>query len=120
MAGLKLLSILVLCMFVAAPITEAITCGQVSGALAPCINYLRTAGAKAPPPNCCNGVRSINSAAKSTPDRQQACQCLKQAAASVSGIIPTNAEALPGACSVNIPYKISLSTNCNKPGDQVA
>ncbi|KDP22770.1 hypothetical protein JCGZ_00357 [Jatropha curcas] len=113
MAGLKLISILVLCMFVAAPITEAITCGQVTSALAPCITYLRTRGAKTPPPNCCNGVRSINSAAKSTPDRQQACQCLKQAAGSVSGIIPGNAEALPGACKVNIPYKISLSTNCN-------
>lgn len=95
-----------------APIAEAgITCGQVSQSVAPCIGYLKNGG-KVPPP-CCNGVRSLNSAATTTPDRQAACRCLVQASKSISGINPNLAAGLPGACGVNIPYKISTSTNCN-------
>ncbi|KAL9425842.1 hypothetical protein AB3S75_032747 [Citrus x aurantiifolia] len=113
MAALKLVSALVLCMLVTGPLSaQAITCGQVSSALAPCIFYLRAGG---PPPGpCCNGVRSLNAAARTTPDRQAACNCLKQAASLVSGLNPNNAASLPRACGVSIPYKISTSTDCSK------
>jgi len=57
-------------------------------------------------------VRSLNSAAKTTPDRQAVCNCLKSAAAGISGFNANNAAALPGKCGVSIPYKISTSTNC--------
>ncbi|WCJ27829.1 Non-specific lipid-transfer protein [Euphorbia peplus] len=112
MAGVKL-AILVVAIMVAAGAmaAEAITCGQVNTALAPCLNYLKFGGV--PTPVCCSGVATIAGSAKTTTDRQQACNCLKTAANSVAGINPTNAEALPGKCKVNIPYKINLSTNCN-------
>ncbi|KAF2287977.1 hypothetical protein P3X46_008003 [Hevea brasiliensis] len=112
MAALKMVSFLVLCMLVAAPMTaQAITCGQVQSALVPCLSYLKTTG-PTPPATCCNGVRTINNAAKTTADRRTACQCLKSAAGSVKGLNPTTVAGLPGKCGVNIPYKISLSTNC--------
>nr|P81651.2 RecName: Full=Non-specific lipid-transfer protein 1; Short=LTP 1; AltName: Full=Major allergen Pru ar 3; AltName: Allergen=Pur ar 3 [Prunus armeniaca] len=87
-----------------------ITCGQVSSSLAPCIGYVRGGGAV--PPACCNGIRNVNNLARTTPDRRTACNCLKQLSGSISGVNPNNAAALPGKCGVNIPYKISASTNC--------
>ncbi|KAI3408970.1 Non-specific lipid-transfer protein [Psidium guajava] len=67
-------------------------------------------------PACCNGIRSLYSAAKTTADRQGVCNCLKSA---INGI-PYNAynagraAGLPGECRVNIPYKISPSTDCKR------
>ncbi|KAM0006269.1 Non-specific lipid-transfer protein [Helianthus debilis subsp. tardiflorus] len=66
------------------------------------------------PPACCSGVKSLNSAAKTTPDRQTACGCLKSAYSSNSGINAGNAASLPGKCGVSIPYKISPGTDCSK------
>ncbi|KAF3447965.1 hypothetical protein FNV43_RR08672 [Rhamnella rubrinervis] len=106
----KLVSMVVMCMVLGAPVTQAITCGQVTGSLAQCINYLRNGGAV--PPGCCSGIRSLNSAAKTTADRRAACNCLKQASNGIPGINYGFAAGLPGKCGVNIPYKISPSTNC--------
>ena len=100
----------VLAAVVGAPLAEAITCGQVSSSLAPCINYLKAGGVV--PAACCNGVRSLNSAAKTTADRQAACNCLKTASGSIKGINLNLAAGLPGKCGVSVPYKISPSTNC--------
>ncbi|KAK3004482.1 hypothetical protein RJ639_020078 [Escallonia herrerae] len=36
---------------------QAINCGQVDASLAPCLTYLRQGGN--PPPQCCDGVRTI-------------------------------------------------------------
>ena len=111
MASLKFACVVLMCMaVVSAPMVHAITCGQVTSALAPCLGYLRAGGA--PPPGCCNGVRGLNSAAATTADRQAVCNCLKTAAGSIPGFNANNAAALPGKCGVNIPYKISTSTNC--------
>ncbi|XWS13056.1 hypothetical protein CRYUN_Cryun36dG0004600 [Craigia yunnanensis] len=109
---LKLACVVVLCLVVGAPLAQGtITCGQVTSNLAPCIGYLRGSSA-AVPGNCCNGIRSLNSAAQTTPDRQAACNCLKSAAGSISGINFGLASGLPGKCGVSIPYKISPSTDC--------
>ncbi|KAL4386602.1 hypothetical protein GQ457_09G012740 [Hibiscus cannabinus] len=109
--SLKLACVVVLCMVVGAPLAQgAITCGQVSSALVPCIPYLKSGGTV--PPACCSGIKSLNSAAKTTPDRQAACNCLKSAAASMSGINYGLASGLPGKCGVSIPYQISPSTDC--------
>ncbi|XP_054782383.1 non-specific lipid-transfer protein-like isoform X2 [Prosopis cineraria] len=89
---------------------EAITCGQVQSNLAPCLNYLKNGGG--PPPACCNGVRTTVNSARTTPDRQAVCNCLKAAAGRVPGVKSQFAEALPSRCRVFIPYKISMSTNC--------
>ncbi|KAI3905925.1 hypothetical protein MKW92_020979 [Papaver armeniacum] len=100
-------------MLISAPyMAEAITCGQVASSLAPCITYLTGKGPLAP--KCCGGVRSLNRAAKSTPDRKTACNCLKSTSGSISGINYGLAGGLPGKCGVSIPYEISPSTDCSK------
>ncbi|ESQ52520.1 hypothetical protein EUTSA_v10017425mg [Eutrema salsugineum] len=114
MAGLMKLACLVLaCMIVAGPITAkaALSCGTVSSSLAPCIGYL-TQGTPLPLA-CCAGVKRLNSMARTTPDRQQACRCLVGAANALgSGLNTGRASGLPKACGVNIPYAISKNTNC--------
>ncbi|XVF37418.1 hypothetical protein REPUB_Repub20aG0006100 [Reevesia pubescens] len=111
-AALKFVCALVLCMLVVEPmVTTAITCGEVATKMSQCIKYLQNGGTL--PQNCCAGVKALNSEARTTPDRQTVCRCLKTAAGSISGLKPPLAEGLPGKCGVNIPYKISTSTNCD-------
>ncbi|KAL2337627.1 hypothetical protein Fmac_012073 [Flemingia macrophylla] len=109
----KLACVVLVCMVMMGSHTaQAITCGQVQGNMAQCVAYLQNGGAV--PPNCCSGVRNIVNTARTTADRRTVCNCLKTAAASIHGLKPTNAQTLPGKCGVNIPYKISTSTNCNR------
>lgn len=117
MASLKVACVVaVMCMVVvamsAAPMAQAaITCGQVAGDMSPCFSYLRSGGK--PSDACCNGVKSLSGAAKTTADRQAACNCLKNLANNMGQSLNAgNAASLPGKCGVNIPYKISTSTNC--------
>ena len=97
-----------------APKAEAaIQCGQVVRYLTPCISYVANGGTV--PAECCSGIKSLYSLAHTTADRQSVCKCLKQA---VSGVPYTAfnlglAAGLPNKCGVNIPYKISPSTNCS-------
>ncbi|XP_030479883.2 non-specific lipid-transfer protein 1-like [Cannabis sativa] len=100
-----------LLLVVAMPLSHALTCGQVATGIKPCINYLKTGGAL--PPQCCDGIRSLNNEAKTTVDRKAVCNCLKSAAKSITGINLNIAAGLPGKCGVNVPYKISPSTDCN-------
>ncbi|PON92750.1 Lipid transfer protein/Par allergen [Trema orientale] len=109
--ALKLTCMVVMCMVVGAPIAQAITCGQVATYVSPCISYLRTGGTV--PGTCCSGVRSLNSAAATTADRQATCRCLVTAASNLPGLNPTLISSLPSACGVSLPFKISSSTNCN-------
>ncbi|CAN1810385.1 Non-specific lipid-transfer protein, partial [Linum perenne] len=89
----------------------AITCGQVASSVVPCVSYITGKGPLTPA--CCGGIRSLNSAARSTPDRQAACRCLKNFAAGASGINYGLAGGLPGKCGVNVGFPISPSVNCN-------
>ncbi|XP_047308822.1 non-specific lipid-transfer protein 1-like isoform X2 [Impatiens glandulifera] len=97
-----------------APQAHAVACPAVFSYLRPCITYLTGGGAGAVPTNCCTGVRSLNDAAKTTPDRQTACVCLK----SLSGSLPAQSVAaaagIPGKCRVPVPYKIDPRTDCSK------
>ncbi|XP_058729394.1 non-specific lipid-transfer protein 3 [Vicia villosa] len=103
---------LVMCMVAIAPMAEAaVSCGTVTGDLGPCLTYLE--GGAGPSVPCCAGVKKLLAAAATTADRQAACNCLKSAAGSINNLNTNNAAALPGKCGVNIPYKISTSTNCN-------
>ncbi|XP_025827415.1 non-specific lipid-transfer protein-like [Panicum hallii] len=98
----------------AAATTEAaVTCGQVSSAIAPCLSYARGTGT-GPSAACCSGVRSLNSAARTTADRRAACTCLKSAASSLSGLKAGNAASIPSKCGVSIPYTISPSVDCSR------
>ncbi|GMJ08542.1 lipid transfer protein 3 [Hibiscus trionum] len=109
--SLKLACVVVLCLVVGAPLAQgAISCGQVTSSLAPCMPYLTSGGDV--PPGCCSGIKSLDAAAQTTPDRQAACNCLKSAAASMNGINYSLASGLPGKCGVSIPYQISPSTDC--------
>ncbi|KAG6433697.1 hypothetical protein SASPL_105312 [Salvia splendens] len=96
----------------AAPAAEAaLGCGQVISYLRSCLPYVTNRG---PLGGCCGGVKSLYSAAKTTPDRQATCTCLKSLAGSYSGVNLNKAAGLPKQCGVNIPYKISPSTDCAK------
>ncbi|MHC5589683.1 non-specific lipid-transfer protein, partial [Escherichia coli] len=111
MAAIVLL-LVILIANTARPASAAVTCGQVAVAIAPCIIYARNGGTV--PLGCCNGVRSLNSATKTTPDRQQACICLKKLVQSIAGIKMPIVSGIPAKCHVNIGYPISLSTDCSK------
>ena len=92
-------------------VTEAaVSCGQVSSALSPCISYARGNGAS-PSAACCSGVRSLASSARSTADKQAACKCIKSAAA---GLNAGKAAGIPTKCGVSVPYTISSSVDCSK------
>ncbi|GJT10055.1 non-specific lipid-transfer protein-like protein [Tanacetum coccineum] len=109
---MKVLCVMVAFMMLSAPYTEAISCGQVISSLSPCLAYLRSGGAVSGA--CCSGVKSINSAARTSADRKTACGCLKSAYSSNRGLNAANAAGLPGKCGVSIPYKISPNTDCSK------
>ena len=111
-SSVKLACVVLMCMaVVGAPMAQAaVDCNKVRSNVLPCLGFLEKGGS--PSPGCCNGIKSIVNSARTTGDRQGVCNCLKSAASNVHGIDPRNAEALPGRCGVNIPYKISTSTNC--------
>ncbi|XP_010515587.1 PREDICTED: non-specific lipid-transfer protein 5-like [Camelina sativa] len=115
MEGLmKLSTLVIVCMLVAAPMASdaAISCGAVTGNLGQCYNYLTRGGFI--PRGCCSGVQRLNSMARTTRDRQQACRCIQGAARSLgSRLNAGRAARLPGACHVRISYPISARINCN-------
>ncbi|CAN8287266.1 unnamed protein product [Cochlearia groenlandica] len=116
MAGLMKLACMVLAfMIISGPITSnaALTCGMVNGNVAACIGYLTQGGPLSRA--CCAGVANLNSMARTTPDRQQACRCLKSTTNALGPSLNAGrAAGIPKACGVNVPFPISTSTNCNK------
>ncbi|MCE3052254.1 tyrosine protein phosphatase [Datura stramonium] len=106
----KIACFVLLCLVVVAPHAEALSCGQVTTSLAPCVPYLQGRG---PLGSCCGGVKGVVSAVKTPADRRTACTCLKSAANSVKGLDAGRVAGLPAACGVSIPYKISPSTDCS-------
>lgn len=105
---------LLLLLAAAASVSEAaVTCGQVSFAIGPCIAYARGTGA-APSAACCSGVRGLNAAARSTADRRAASNCLETAAARVSGLNAGRAASIPSKCGVSIPYANSPNVDCSR------
>ncbi|KAG5248338.1 hypothetical protein OIU77_020479 [Salix suchowensis] len=114
MANAKLISTLLLCMVVTAPVLHieaSIQCHTVTVALATCLGYL-TRGGRSVPSSCCKGVINVKNAARTTKDRRETCGCLKRAARQYR-VNFKFAAALPAVCKVHIPYRISRSINCN-------
>jgi hypothetical protein len=91
--------------------SAAITCGQVDSSIAPCVSYATGKGKLTP--GCCNGVRGLNSAARTTADRQAACRCLKSLAGTMRRINMGAVSGIPGKCGVSVSFPISMSTNCD-------
>lgn len=113
MSFLRLFSLLFVLMVISMPFAESrITCLNVKQNLAPCLSYLRRGGSL--PELCCIGVRSLDIAADTTKDRQTACRCLKTAFRFFPDINLDSAATLPADCDVDIPYKISPSTDCKR------
>ncbi|KAL2895442.1 Non-specific lipid-transfer protein [Bienertia sinuspersici] len=104
--------IMILTMMVVAPYgTQALSCAEVLKMVMPCLNYLKKGGSI--PATCCAGVRNLASSARTKPDRQQACRCIKPAAKSY-GINYDYANKLPAACGVDYKIHITPSTDCSK------
>ena len=101
----------VLLMF-AGEASAALTCGQVNSKLAPCVSYATGRGPLSS--GCCNGIRGLNGLARTTPDRQAACKCLKSLAGSIKSIDMGKVSGAPGKCGVSVPFPISMSTDCAK------
>ncbi|KAF3447961.1 hypothetical protein FNV43_RR08668 [Rhamnella rubrinervis] len=121
-SSLKLLVCMgVMLMVVCAPskARALVTCNQVVGYLTPCIPYVQNGGAV--PVNCCNGIKTLYGLAQTTQDRQGVCNCLKQVVKNVPYTGPNVglAAGLPSKCGLNIPYKISPSTDCQNEADIV-
>jgi hypothetical protein len=106
-----LMAAVALALMLAAP-AVAITCGQVDTAVRPCLPFAR--GEPGPSAECCTGVKNVHNQARSTADRQTACNCLKSVAAGISGLNLGNAAAIPSKCGVKIPYTISPNIDCSK------
>ncbi|KAG6433338.1 hypothetical protein SASPL_104948 [Salvia splendens] len=107
-------SVLVAAAFIAAiasPSEAAIGCGAVVSYLKPCLPYLT---GKGPLGECCGGINGLYGSAKTTPDKQSVCNCLKSLASSYPDADLDKAAGLPGQCGVNIPYTISPSTDCSE------
>lgn len=106
-------AVLVAAALLASSASAAITCGQVGSSLAPCIPYA-TGRASALPASCCSGVKSLNSAARTSADRQAACRCLKSLANSVKSVNMGTVATIPGKCGVSVGFPISMSTEIVK------
>ena len=94
--------------------TEAVvSCNQVITNLRPCVSYVTGGGY--PSSNCCSGVKQLSTAARTTPDRQAVCRCLKSLVNGVkyNGQNVANAAALPTKCGVTLPYSINPNVDCN-------
>ncbi|XP_021903773.1 non-specific lipid-transfer protein 3-like [Carica papaya] len=107
------LAALVVIAMMAVQSESAVTCPQVVSKLRPCVVYVANQGPLQA--ECCTGIRALYSLAQTTPDRRNVCNCIKNAISGFS-FSSTNlnlAAGLPAKCGVNLPYKISPSTDCN-------
>ncbi|CAL9127814.1 unnamed protein product [Musa textilis] len=103
---------LVLACLLTAGAHAAISCGQVVSYLMPCLGYACAMGPLTA--GCCSGVRALDGAARTTPDRQTTCNCLKRSTAGIEGLQPGLISGIPSKYGVNIPYSISPSTDCSR------
>lgn len=99
-------------LFAASQADAAVTCGQVVSNLRSCIPYV-IGRVAALPPACCNGVRTLNDAARTTADRRATCNCIRQQASGL-GVQNGRLSGVPSSCGVQLPYPISTSTDCSR------
>ncbi|XP_059670678.1 non-specific lipid-transfer protein 1-like [Cornus florida] len=108
-AAITLLVVLAMAQFMASPARAAISCGQVSAALAPCLTYLTQGGT--PSGQCCTGAKNLQAMAQTKDDRQTACRCAKDAATRNQNIKDDAAAQLPQKCGVQTTIPISRNTD---------
>ncbi|CAN6348793.1 unnamed protein product [Urochloa humidicola] len=95
--------------------SAAVSCSEVTSAVAPCLGYAMGSAAS-PSAACCSGVRSLSSRASSAADRQAACSCLKSMTGRLGrgGATMGNAANIPTKCGVNVGVPISPNVDCSK------
>ncbi|KAH9668415.1 non-specific lipid-transfer protein 1 [Citrus sinensis] len=93
-------------------VATAITCEQVTIWLTPCISYGVLGGAVQPA--CCEGIRALNAASKTTEDRRTQCNCVKEGAARIPGLDYDRVNMLPDICRSKCPYKLTHDLDCSK------
>ncbi|KAK4364978.1 hypothetical protein RND71_016336 [Anisodus tanguticus] len=121
MLNKQLLPLLFVCLAVATATTMAastvedatVTCNTVYSNLEPCLGFVLGGGGSVPS-ECCSGLKSLLSAARTTTDRQSACKCVKSVASSATGEQISRAAKIPGLCKANVPFKISADVDCSK------
>ncbi|KAL4360946.1 hypothetical protein GQ457_04G032780 [Hibiscus cannabinus] len=91
----------------------AISCIQVRSLLVGCIPYL-TGNQAVPSVECCGGVSRLPTIAVTTEDKQAACNCARDTAASMPTIKEDAAAALPAKCNVQVSFPISKNIDCSK------
>ncbi|CAH8350529.1 unnamed protein product [Eruca vesicaria subsp. sativa] len=107
-----LLLVVTLLMVIAYHEGEAIQCSQITMYLAPCLSYVKGGGN--PPPPCCAGLNNLKASAPGKPDKQAACQCLKNVANAIAGFNDDYAKQLPAKCGVSVGVPFSKSVDCNR------
>uniref|UniRef100_A0ACD6A6G6 Uncharacterized protein n=1 Tax=Avena sativa TaxID=4498 RepID=A0ACD6A6G6_AVESA len=92
--------------------SAAISCTTVYSTLLPCLGYVQSGGVV--PPACCEGIKKVVSAGRSTPDRRAICACLKNiGSGAAGGPYASRAEGLPGRCKAPLPYKTGPNGSCD-------
>uniref|UniRef100_A0A0D9XND3 Non-specific lipid-transfer protein n=1 Tax=Leersia perrieri TaxID=77586 RepID=A0A0D9XND3_9ORYZ len=109
---IALFAVVALVLVAAERSSAAVSCGDVSSAIAPCLSYV-TGRMSSPSSSCCSGVRTLNGKASSSADRRTACSCLKSMAGSIRSLNMGNAASIPSKCGVSVAFPISTSVDCS-------
>lgn len=108
-ATLLVLAMVVL--FMAKPGHAMTMCEYVNPILPICAPYL-TGRVTDPGAACCDNVVRLNNNVRTKTDRQTACQCLKDAASTISTWKDLAASQLPTRCNIQNIIPISRNANC--------
>ncbi|WJX82308.1 hypothetical protein P8452_65086 [Trifolium repens] len=111
---IKVTCLVVTCLVLGIPLANAsLSCDEMIQTTALCIEYLMNPGPSVPEP-CCNGIRTINEAAKTTDERRNGCKCFKPVVIAIAGINDDALASLPGKCGVPFPMiTVGRTLDCN-------
>ncbi|KAL5977405.1 hypothetical protein ACLOJK_021751 [Asimina triloba] len=91
--------------------TDALTCQDVTTAVAPCVPFITGLEAK-PAAGCCSGINHLKALAPTKTDRQAACDCMKAAAANLRNLNDAAVSSLPVQCGTPLPVPINKNIDC--------
>ncbi|MCD7468529.1 hypothetical protein HAX54_006864 [Datura stramonium] len=116
----KPFSLFLICAVLAAALSaEALlSCGTVLNNLQSCMGYVLIGGTV--PPECCSGLKSLISTAKTIDDRKSFCSCIKGVASGSTSEQVARAAGLPRRCNAHVPFKINLDVDCSKKDNSIA
>ncbi|KAK9999338.1 hypothetical protein SO802_018941 [Lithocarpus litseifolius] len=105
-------TVLVCMLVVASHVDATITCAEVINLLTQCISYAIFGGTV--PLACCEGIKALNAASKTTQDHRAACSCIMDGLSKIPGINYELVGILPKTCGTTCSYKITPTTDCSK------